>query len=323
MPHILVRFIQFLLPDTTPVSHAEKLISAAGGFVGILLIFLISYYSLGPQGAPWIVASMGSSAVLLFAVPHGQLSQPWALIGGNVLSAVVGVTAFRFVPDVFLAAALAVGLAIATMYYLRCIHPPGGATALGAVLGGPDVHALGYSFVLTPVLVNVAIILLIAVIVNYPFRWRRYPTALMHYRQSSEPALETSEEETGIDHSDLTYALRELGSYIDITEDDLTRIYALAVKHAHTIKLEPTQIRLGHHYSNGRYGDLWSVRQVIDESDEEVLEKNLVIYKVVAGKDRRQTGSCARAEFARWAKYEVTRQENTWLRVAEKPPASE
>ena len=322
----LAKLARFLVPDTTSVSHAEKLISAAGGFVSILLIFLISYYSLGPRGAPWIVASMGSSAVLLFAVPHGQLSQPWALIGGNVLSAVVGVTAFRLVPDVFLAAALAVGLAIAVMYYLRCIHPPGGATALGAVLGGPDVHALGYVFVLAPVLVNVVIILLIAVVVNYPFRWRRYPAGLMQSAlpgESVSEASEASEEETGIGHDDLTYALRELGSYVDITEDDLARIYALAVKHAHAVKLEPDQIRLGHYYSNGRYGDRWSVRQVIDESGEKDPAKSLVIYKTVAGKDRRQTGSCARVEFARWAKYEVVRQENTWLRITETSLARE
>lgn len=324
MSRILARLIHFLVPDTTPVSHAEKLISAVGGFAGILLIFLVSYSLLGPRGAPWIVASMGASAVLLFAVPHGQLSQPWALIGGHVLSATIGVTVFRFVPDTFLAAALAVGLAIAAMYYLRCIHPPGGATALAAVLGGADVHALGYSYVLAPVLVNAVIILLTAVVVNYPFHWRRYPAGLMHSRHPGEPE-EVSEEQAEIGHGDLVYALRELGSYVDITEDDLARIYALAVKHAHAIKLEPGQIRLGHYYSNGRYADHWSVRQVIDESGEKDPAKSLVIYKAVAGKDRRQTGSCARAVFARWAKYEVVRHENSWLRVTEAspPPASE
>ena len=107
-----------------------------------------------------------------------------------------------------------------------------------------------------------------------------------------------------------------------VTEDDLARV-SLAVKHAHAIKLEPEQIRLGHYYSNGRYGDHWSVRQVIDESGEKDPAKSLVIYKVVAGKDRRQTGSCARAEFARWAKYEVVRQENAWLRVTETSLARE
>ena len=173
MSRILAKLFHFFVPDTTPVSHTEKLISAVGGFLGILLIFVISYLSLGPWGAPWIVASMGASAVLLFAVPHGQLSQPWALIGGHVLSAAIGVTVFRFIPDAFLAAALAVGLAIAAMYYLRCVHPPGGATALAAVLGGPDVHALGYSYVLVPVLANAVVILLAAIAVNYPFRWRR------------------------------------------------------------------------------------------------------------------------------------------------------
>jgi CBS-domain-containing membrane protein len=118
---------------------------------------------------------MGASAVLLFAVPHGQLSQPWPVFGGHLVSALIGVASAKLVAPPLLAAAVAVALAISAMYYLRCIHPPGGATALTAVAGGETVHALGFHYVLTPVLLNVLIILAVALLFNFPFSWRRYP----------------------------------------------------------------------------------------------------------------------------------------------------
>lgn len=159
-------------------SHLEKWLSALGGITSLSGILLISHTALGMQGAAMLVASMGASAVLLFAVPHGPLSQPWPVLGGHIISALVGVTCARFIHDPLLASALAVGLAIGTMHYLNCIHPPGGATALSAVAGGEVVQQLGYQYVLTPVALNAVTILLIAIVFNYPFHWRRYPLSL-------------------------------------------------------------------------------------------------------------------------------------------------
>jgi len=150
----------------------------AGGLVGIVGVILISEAQLGLQGSAVIVSSMGSSAVLLFAVPHGPLSQPWSVVGGHLVSALIGVACAKLVADPVFAASAAVGLAIGAMHYLRCLHPPGGATALGAVIGGEAIQQLGFQFVLTPVLLNTATILLVATLFNYPFPWRRYPSAL-------------------------------------------------------------------------------------------------------------------------------------------------
>jgi len=158
-------------------TNAEKWVSTTGGLAGILGVALVSQSQLGLAGSSSIVASMGSSAVLLFAVPHGPLSQPWPVFGGHLVSAFVGVTCANLVPLPMLAAAIAVALAIGAMHYLRCIHPPGGATALGAVLGGDAVHQLGYQFVITPVMLNAVTILLVALLFNAPFAWRRYPAA--------------------------------------------------------------------------------------------------------------------------------------------------
>lgn len=159
-------------------NHLEKWLSIAGGLVSLFGILYMSHALLGEGEADVLVASMGASAVLLFAVPHGPLSQPWPVFGGHLISALIGVTCAKFIPDQTLAAALAVGLAIGAMNYLNCIHPPGGATALSAVVGSETVHQLGYWFVLTPVLLNVIIILSIAVVFNYPLSWRRYPLSI-------------------------------------------------------------------------------------------------------------------------------------------------
>lgn len=217
--------------DDHPASHREKLVSALGGFIGMALVFWVSGRVLDPHGATLVVASMGASAVLLFAVPHGSLSQPWPLLGGHLLSAAVGVTCVQWLDNPLLAAPLAVALSIVAMYYLRCLHPPGGATALIAVVGGPQIHALGYGFLLEPVLVNVVVLLAAAVLVNYAFPWRRYPLLLLRAHETPELACPLGEK-CVIAHSDLVYALSELDSYIDVSEEDLLQIYALAVRHA-------------------------------------------------------------------------------------------
>jgi CBS-domain-containing membrane protein len=159
-------------------SHLERWLSVTGGLAGLAGVMLISQAQLGPQGSVGLVASMGASAVLLFAVPHGPLSQPWPVLGGHLVSALVGVACTKVIAQPMLAAPVAVGLAIGSMHYLRCIHPPGGATALSAVVGGEPVQHLGFQFVLTPVLWNAVVILAIALLFNYPFTWRRYPLAL-------------------------------------------------------------------------------------------------------------------------------------------------
>src|SRR5512135_3753247 len=110
---------QFVGIETSPVSHRERIASLVGGIICIPSLFAISGYYVHADALVPIVASMGASAVLLFAVPHGALSQPWPLLGGHIVSAIVGVTCAKLVHDPILAAALAVGLAIGAMHYLR------------------------------------------------------------------------------------------------------------------------------------------------------------------------------------------------------------
>ena len=214
------------------VSEREHWISAAGGLLGILAVLWVSHLWLGGHGGVLAVASMGASAVLLFAAPHGALSQPWPVFGGHLVSAAIGVFCARWLAaDPVLAASLAVALSIAAMYSLRCLHPPGGATALYAVVGGDAVHVLGYSYIWSPVLLNVLVILAVAVAFNYPFRWRRYPQRWHRAAVRRADPLEAAEEKAMIPHSDLVYALSQIDTFVDISEEDLQRIYALALRH--------------------------------------------------------------------------------------------
>ena len=230
--------------ELSPVSHRERLVSALGGLLGILLVYVVSRFALDGTSSPIMSFSMGSTAVMLFAVPHGPLSQPWPLLGGHLLSGLIGITCLLHVPEPMLAGSLAVGLSIGAMHYLRCLHPPamgapmdtsttpgrssrllrGQHLALVAAMGGDTVRALGYGFVAAPVMLNVLIILSVAIVFNFLFPWRRYPLFLMRAMAPARP-------ESGyaaISHEDFVYALTQMDSFIDVSEEDLLRIYALA-----------------------------------------------------------------------------------------------
>lgn len=184
-------------------------------------------------GAALVITSMGASAVLVFAVPHSPLSQPWPVLGGHLLSATIGIVCALWIDDLLIAAAVAVALSIAVMFYTRCLHPPGGAAALATVVGGESVR--GFAYLVTPVLLNVLVLLIVAMLFNAPFRHRRYPRWLADLNsQQAKPAGVVAEEKLAISHSDLVYALSQIDSYIDIAEEDLVRIYQLATRHAST-----------------------------------------------------------------------------------------
>ena len=305
---------KYLGIESSPVSHTERLVSALGSVLVIACIFLISRATLGPTATLLIVPSMGASAVLLFAVPHGALSQPWNVFGGHVLSAIIGVSCAMIFSNEIMAASAAVGIAVGVMHYLRCIHPPGGATALAAVIGGEATHALGYQFVLTPVMLNALVMLAVAVAFNFVFPWRRYPAWLADKDKQAVSEV-TRVSERHISHADLVAALSQIDSFIDVSENDLLRIYQLATGEADQRHLHPGQIVLGHYYSSVEYGDDWSVRQVVDESQNPDPDKDMVVYKVVAGAELRTSGVVTRTEFARWAMHELARDANNWKRL--------
>lgn len=318
MPTFLSALRRFAGIGANTSDHLEKWISGLGGLVSILGVLLVSQAYLGLNGGAALVASMGASAVLLFAVPHGPLSQPWALIGGHLVSAVIGVACTLLEWDPILTAALAVALAISAMYYLRCIHPPGGATALTAVAGGESVHALGFHYVLTPVLLNVLVILSVAILFNLAFPWRRYPAAWARKPEPPATPDDNNQAEEVFSRTAITSAVEAIDSALGISKHNLETICSLAGCKTESGGMDPTAIRMGSYYCNGAFGPDWQVRQVTEYSDSVTsathADDNLS-YRVIAGKKRRHTEITTRKALAEWARYEVSLNENSWQRV--------
>lgn len=220
-----------LLAGQQRVPPRERLRAAFGALLGILATGLVGYGVIGADPAlPWMIAPMGASAVLLFAVPASPLAQPWAMLGGNLSAALIGVACAHGLKDPFMAAALAVSAAIAMMFLLRCIHPPAGAVALTAVVGGPGIHALGYGFVLYPVLVNSVTLLLLAVLYNratgreYPQRHAVIPTG-PQVSSTAGPA-------PGLADEDLEAVLDDYDQILDVSREDLRDLFLRVEQHA-------------------------------------------------------------------------------------------
>ncbi len=158
------------------VGAAEIVWSWVGSFLGIAAVGLIHFKLLDQTGLMMIIGSFGASAVLVYGAIRSPLAQPRNLIGGHVLSAAIGVAAYRFLgTQPWLASAAAVATAIALMHLTRTLHPPGGATALIAVIGGDTVHRLGYLYALMPAGLGAVVLLIIALVVNNMATNRRYP----------------------------------------------------------------------------------------------------------------------------------------------------
>lgn len=158
------------------VSIAEVCWSWLGSFLGITAVALMHYNLVDQQGLMLLIGSFGASAVLIYGAVRSPLAQPRNLIGGHVLSALVGVMAFQWLgASPWLAAAVAVSTSIALMHLTKTLHPPGGATALIAVIGGQSIHKLGYLYVVMPVALGACVMLIIALVVNNIPKNRKYP----------------------------------------------------------------------------------------------------------------------------------------------------
>ena len=204
----LLRLARDCWPARMKVGGRERIRAMLGGLLGILFTALVSR-SLQGQGA-WIVAPLGASAVLVFAVPASPLAQPWSVIGGNTLSALVGAICAMLIPDPAWAGAVAVGGAIAVMFALRCLHPPGGAAALLSALG-----AVPLSFAFFPVAVNCLLLVLAGMVYN-GLTGRRYP-----HGQSAHAATGSA---TRFSTADLDAALVHYNQVVDISRDDLEEL---------------------------------------------------------------------------------------------------
>lgn len=170
------RITRYVVYRQTIVEPIDHLWTFLGAFIGIGLIGFMQSRSLPELDNVFLIGSFGASAVLVFGAANSPLAQPRNLVFGHLFSAVIGVSIALLVPDSYwLSAALAVSLSIVAMQMTRTMHPPGGATALIAVIGSEKVKALGYLYVLSPVLSGALVLLLTALALNNIPRHRNYP----------------------------------------------------------------------------------------------------------------------------------------------------
>jgi CBS domain-containing membrane protein len=213
----LQQWLRAFIPAAVAVNSNERWRAIVGAAIGILATGVISrVITEFHPAAVWLVAPLGASAVLVFAVPASPLAQPWSVVGGNTVSALIGVACVRLIGDPALAGSVAVAVAIATMFATRCLHPPGGAMALFAVLA----HATQFEFVLFPALTNSILLVMVGIAYNSA-TGRRYPHVQVPERARSEQSA------TRFSSADLDAVLARYNQVLDVSRDDLENILQL------------------------------------------------------------------------------------------------
>lgn len=221
--------IRLFRPLLANAGFGRRVVTCIGAAIGIALTVVVcAQLPWIEADLPLIVAPLGASAVLVFAVPASPLAQPWPVIGGNILSTLIGVAMFQAIPNVTVAAGIAVGAAILVMSLCRCLHPPGGAAALTAVIGSAGIHDAGYAFALAPVGIN-SIALVSIGIVYHRMTALSYP---------HEPASPVAIEPGGIRVEDIDAALAETPDAYDIAREDLTLLLERA-EHFAQVRRKP------------------------------------------------------------------------------------
>lgn len=219
----MLRFYRPILPGAL---FRDRLLVSCGALVCLAVTAAIGAHAPLYPGLPAIIAPLGASAVLVFAIPASPLAQPWAVIGGNMISAAIGTAMYHLVPNVPLAAGMAVAVAIMTMSILRCLHPPGGAAALTAVIGGPAVHAAGFGFALSPVALNSAVLVVLSV-AFHRLSGHTYP-----HRVAPPSQVLAEQHAVGFEPRDIDSAIADMHETFDIARGDLDLLLARAEAHA-------------------------------------------------------------------------------------------
>ena len=210
-----------IAPD--PLTFLEKCLAGLLCLIAIFLTATLTQVS-SPGDSAVLIASMGASAVILFAVPGSPMAQPWPFLGGQMLSALIGVCAAHYVADNVKASALAVGLSVLLMLLLRCLHPPGAATALAPVLADSASQAWpDFGFLLVPVAMNVACMLVIALVINHLILHREYPAKTPEQRLAYQQKNRTGNL-AGISQADIVQATQGYHQFLDVGADDLCQI---------------------------------------------------------------------------------------------------
>jgi len=214
-------WLRLFMPARVRINQRERLRMVSGIVLSVAAVAVFAHWFGAASPMPWMMASLGSSAVLIISLPSSPLAQPWPVLAGSALSYLVGVACAALVPNLPLACGLGVGLAVMLMLALRCLHPPGGAMALFAVL-----HPEAAVMAVVPVSFNVLVLVLAGMAFNH-LTGRGYPHAQL--RKPTEPKDSDSGAFTS---ADLDAALSHYNQVLDVSRDDLEGLLHLAGKAA-------------------------------------------------------------------------------------------
>lgn len=204
------------------LNQLDKILSIFACAVAIFMTAWLTASQLS-QG-PILLASMGASAAILFAIHGSPLAQPWSLLGGHLSSGLVGVLLAYAIDQPWLAAALTAGLSVLAMMLLRCLHPPGVATALIPVLNYPHGDRPNFEFLLTPLALNVTALLLLTLLINRLLLRRNYPSAFAKVGPHTPPQSPASNL-ISVERGEIERAMRDFGQFVDVGVDDLRQLF--------------------------------------------------------------------------------------------------
>lgn len=221
--------MRFFQPILSGANFRDRLLSCLAVFIAVAWTGATGCYVIG-ETSPLIIAPIGASAVIVFAIPASPLAQPWPVICGNTVAAIVGLASAWLVHDPIWAVAVAASLALAIMSLTRSLHPPGGAVAMTAALGGPAVAKWGLLFPLVPVAINSIAMVLAAMLFHRLLR-RSYPHRPIPISAAAIPTFIAA---------DIDEALQQMGESFDIARADLERLLEQAELNAHKRRLRST-----------------------------------------------------------------------------------
>ena len=235
MSSITREWLNILKPNFKVMSLKERVLCGVGALFGLAISSFISLWVLDDLNA-WYIAPMGASSILLFAVPASPLAQPWNVIVGNTIAALIGVTCYHLFSDLTIAFSVAVASSIFLMMSTDSLHPPSGAVAITAVLGGESIHALGYEFLFFPVLLNSVLLLAFAILYNR-LLGKPYPQGPQLNTRTKDL---TPTQKVSIQPQDIQDVLEQQTQLLDISEYDLQKLILQAQ--------EKAQARVQQHY---------------------------------------------------------------------------
>lgn len=215
-----MQIIAQLLRNPNWLNRLDKILATLASAAAIFATAWLTHWQ--TPGGPILLASMGASAAILFAIPGSPLAKPWPLIGGHFSSGLIGVLLGYAIDDTLSAAAFTAGLSVLVMSMLRCLHPPGVATALIPVLNYPHANQPNLHFLLTPLAVNVFALLLLTLMINRVLLRRNYPATLtkpVHRHRPINANLLT------IERDEVEQVLDDFGQFVDISTDELSQLF--------------------------------------------------------------------------------------------------